>query len=188
MPKYGAFLPVARIRGDVVEPDRPFAVETSARTAPWRADAESSRTLPSARPTACTACRRRRTSGSRHVVEERAELRVRQLGRGVGDLLNDRLAVERRGDDARRPRRASSVFAGVLARRRQQARPLGDVARDLRGADDLAARRRGSARPSARSTAGCRPCAAGSSRSGRPSRRRGSSRGRYLLRPAARRE
>ncbi len=77
---------------------------------------------------------------------------------------------------------------GVLAGRRQETRPLGDVARNLRGADDLAAARCGSATRSARSSAACRPCAAESSRSGRSSRRRGSWRGRRLLRPAARRE
>ena len=38
-------------------------------------------------------------SASRHVIEERAELRVRQLGRDVGHFLDDRLALERGGDD-----------------------------------------------------------------------------------------
>ena len=38
-------------------------------------------------------------SGSVDVVEERAELRVRQFRRDVGDFLDDRLAVERGGDD-----------------------------------------------------------------------------------------
>ena len=60
-----------------------------------------------------------------------------------------------------------SVFAACSRRRREQTGPLRDVAGDLRGADDLASLVSDAARPSARSTAACRPCAAGSSRSGR---------------------
>ena len=92
-------LPVARILRDVVEPHRPFAVERRGEHAPSRADWETSRTLPAARPTACTACSASPDFGSVHVVEERAEFRVCQFGRDVGDLLDDRLAVERRRDD-----------------------------------------------------------------------------------------
>ena len=119
-----------------------------------------------------------------HVVEERAELRVRQLGRDVGDLLDDRLAIERGGDDRADFAELLGV-GGVFARRREEARPLGDVARDLRGADDLAAlvpdRRDGQRDRQPRAVLAL----PNRSRSGRSSRRRGSWRGRRPLRSAA---
>ena len=56
----------------------------------------------------------------RHVVEERAELRVRQLGRDVGHFLDDRLALERGGDDGADLAELFGV-RGVFARRRERA-------------------------------------------------------------------
>ena len=75
--------------------------------------------------------------GVGHVIEKRAELRVRQFGRDVGDFLDDRLAIERGGDHGADLAELLGV-ARVFAGRRQETRPLGDVAGDLRGADDLA--------------------------------------------------
>ena len=60
-----------------------------------------------------------------------------------------------------------SVFARLFAGELLQAGAFRHIARDLRRADDLAARRSGSARPSAKCSAGCRPCAAEPFRSGR---------------------
>ena len=75
--------------------------------------------------------------GLAHVVEERAELGVREFGGGVGHLLDDRFAIKGRRDkraNLAQLLRVGRVFAGLL----QQPRALGDVARDLRGADNRA--------------------------------------------------
>ena len=63
-------------------------------------------------------------------------------------------------------RLASCASAYKRAFSAAQARLLGDVAGDLRGADDGAAARCESATPSAKSTGGCRPCAGARSRNG----------------------
>ena len=137
-------LSVARIRGHVVQPDRPFAVE-GRREDGRRARMRKVRERFARRARQRVQHVRVAGFGIGHVVEERAELRVRQLGRDVGDLLDDRLAVERRGDDGADLAQLLGV-GRVFARRGQETRSLGDVARDLRRADDLAALVRGSAR------------------------------------------
>ena len=75
--------------------------------------------------------------GIGHVIEKRAELRVRQLRRDVGDLLDDRLAIEPGGDQGTNLAELLRV-ARVFARQLHEARAFGDVAGDLGGTHDLA--------------------------------------------------
>ena len=156
----------ARVGGDVVEPDGRLAAE-------GRREDRGGARMRELREGLLGRARQRVEHvgvaglGVAHVVEERAELAPSSArSRRVGDLLDDGVAIERRGDD-RADLGQLLGDLGVLARQLPQAHLLGDVAGDLRGADDRRRPRRGSARRSARSTAGCRPCAAGSSRSDR---------------------
>ena len=92
-------LPVARILGDVVQAHDALATE-GRRKHPGRARMRKMRERLPWRT-------RQRVEHVRvagvliaHVVEERAELGVGELGGGVGHLLDDRFAIERRRDDS----------------------------------------------------------------------------------------
>ena len=94
----GRALSVAWIVCHVVQPHRPFAVER-------RGEHGGRARMRKVRKRFARGARQRvqhvRVAGLGvgHVIEKRAELRVRQLRRDVGDFLDDRLAIERGGDD-----------------------------------------------------------------------------------------
>ena len=75
--------------------------------------------------------------GVRHVIEERPELRVRQLRRDVGHFLDDRLALQRGGDDGADLAELFSI-GGVFTGCGEETGSLRDIACDLGGADDFA--------------------------------------------------